>query len=404
MKIAMMHNFLCWRGGAERQILKLAIELQNAGHEVEIFTVGASEECYPELLKKVTVNVIPNFWNRVSIPFSGKWGRRLVGLTENYSKALPSMFNLGRKIPDGFDLINNHNSPTEWAAFLAKKRLKVPVVWMCNEPPFWFFIPEHRRGRKKINWPLFELFDKVSVDYVDRIIVLSAIAANYVRIAYNRSATIVRSGVDVELLHNASGKKVRKKNGLEDDFILLQVGNIARNKRQNDSIRILHSLSKRYDNLKLILDGAGSTDELARLSEKLGVRDKVLFWHTCGDEELAGVYAACDVFLFPAEITWGLAVVEAMAASKPVIISRRCGAAEVVQNGSNGIVIEDNNLEEWVRQIELLIENPRLCKNLGENAFEYVRNNLSWEKYARDMANVFENEIGRFRNKVRQAC
>lgn len=54
------------------------------------------------------------------------------------------MLNLGRRIPKGFDVINNHNFPTEWAAFIAKKRLKVPVAWMCNEPPYWFFLPEHR--------------------------------------------------------------------------------------------------------------------------------------------------------------------------------------------------------------------------------------------------------------------
>ena len=69
---------------------------------------------------------------------------------------LPSMINIGKKIPKGFDLINNHNFPSEWAAFFAKKRLNAPLVWMCNEPPIWFFNSKDRIGLRKINGPIYE--------------------------------------------------------------------------------------------------------------------------------------------------------------------------------------------------------------------------------------------------------
>ena len=408
----MIYTRLGGRGGGVRQILSLALELQKAGHEVEIFTNDVSERCYPELLKKVVVNVVPN----PLIPFRQKsgsfdsrsvasevdsasnlrgWIRRIVR-RQYYTTEFPSMLNLGRNIPKGFDIINNHNFPTEWAAFLAKKRLKAPIIWMCNEPPFWFFASEYKKGLRKINWPLFEMLDRTSVDYIDEIVVLSSIAAGYVRKAYNRTAKVVRTGVDLELFHNASKEEVRKKNGLENDFIILQVGNIAPDKRQGDSIMALHYLSKNYDNVKLILDGAeggGSRGELIRLSEKLGVKDKVLLWHTSCDEDLAEVYAACDIFVFPGQVTWGLAVIEAMAASKPVIVSKMCGASEIIQSGVNGIVIDNTNPEEWARQIELLMNNPKLRKKLGENAYEYVSKNLSWEKYAKNMERVFQQAI-----------
>ena len=51
MKIAMLHPSLTWRGGAERQILILAAQLQQKGHEVEIFTCALNDSCYPELVK-----------------------------------------------------------------------------------------------------------------------------------------------------------------------------------------------------------------------------------------------------------------------------------------------------------------------------------------------------------------
>ena len=56
----MIHPTLWGRGGAERQLLRLALELQKIGHEVEIFTDAVNENCYPQLLKNLTVNLVPH--------------------------------------------------------------------------------------------------------------------------------------------------------------------------------------------------------------------------------------------------------------------------------------------------------------------------------------------------------
>jgi len=417
----MIHTPFMGRGGGERQILRLAIELQKFGHEVEIFTSAVNEEkCYPDMLKNLTVNVVlhplagkipprlaPRFAStsasRKSLEEEVKktsplrvWVRKILK-GQFYTLDLPSMLNLGRKIPKGFDIINNHNYPTEWAAFLAKKRLKVPVVWMCNEPPYWFFIPEFKREFRKINWPLFEIFDKTVVNHIDEIVVLSHMTESLVRKIYKKSARVIRSGVDANLLHGVSGKNVRRKYGFENDFVLLQVGNIASFRRHVDSIKALYFLCKAYSNVKLILDGHGPRDALTRFSEKLGVRDKVLFLHTTNDEELARVYAACDLFVFPSRCSWGLAVIEAMSASKPVIVSSKAGVSEIIQTGVNGIVVDHAKPEDIAKHAELLINEPKLRKKLGENAYEYVKNDLSWEKYAKNMENVFQEAISGFR-------
>jgi glycosyltransferase involved in cell wall biosynthesis len=415
MRIAMIHTPFGARAGAERQILQLAIELGRMGHEVEVFTNGINEDSYPEFFRKVKVNVIPH-------PLAGKlprgltptianpkirlspahevhrgpslrrWMRQLVG-RQFYTSEVPAMFELGRKIPKRFDIINNHNFPTEWAGFLAKKRLKVPLVWMCNEPPLWFFIPEQRRGLRKINWPLFELLDKAVVNYVDEIMVLSHVAEEYVRRAYNRPSRVVRTGVDAKLFHNANGENLRRKCGFENSFVLLIVGGSVY-ARRSDVVRALHILSKKYDNIRLILDTAREREMLTSLSEKLGVRDKVLLLHSTSDIELAEVYAACDVFVYPSSGgTWGLVVTEAMAASKPVVVSKQAGASEIIQDHINGIVIDSAKPEEIAKQVEMLIDDPKLCRQLGENAYEYVKNNLSWQRYAKNVENVFLETI-----------
>jgi glycosyltransferase involved in cell wall biosynthesis len=418
MRIAMIHTPFRARAGGERQILKLAIELERMGHEVEIFTNGINEDSYPEFFNKVNVNVIP-------FPLAGKLPRALTPqiiapkirqisheeaegalnlrkwmrkarervLRQYYASSLPLMLELGRKIPKRFDIINNHNFPTEWAGFIAKKRLKVPLVWMCNEPPYWFFAPEERRGLHKINWPLFELLDKTTVKYIDEIMVLSHVSEEYVRKAYNRSSRIVRTGVDVELFHNATGENLRREHDLENSFVLLCVGG-SKYVRRADIIRALANMSKKHDNIRLIIDTAREREMLTSLSEELGLRNKVLLLNSTSDLELAEVYAACDVFVYPSSASpWGLVVTEAMAAAKPVIVSKQVGTSEIIQDYVNGIVIDRAKPDNIAKQVEMLINDPKLRKKLGENAYEYVKNNLSWERYAKNVESVFQETI-----------
>ena len=217
--------------------------------------------------------------------------------------------------------------------------------------------------------------------------------------AYQKSyGKIACSGVD--LFHKASGEEFRARYGLEHDFIILQVGNIAPDKRQIDSRSpALRLVAKNYENVKLIYVGAGPTAHLVSLSQKWGIKDKVMFMSNCSDEELAQVYGACDVFAFPSQITWGLVVLEAMSASKPVLVSDKAGTSEIIVDAHNGFVIKEPYPENMALQIERLINNPELGKRVGENAYEYVKEDLSWETYAEGMARVFENAVKDFRKR-----
>jgi glycosyltransferase involved in cell wall biosynthesis len=421
MRIAMIHTPFEAQSGGERQILRLAVELQKFGHVVEVFTNSVNLETYPGLFDKVKLTVvpypltreIPKNWvphilptktmrmHKETVPVSLfeklKRKTRKLLLSQYYVNQLPYMIEMGRKIPEGFDIINNHNIFTNWAGYVAKNRLKVPLVWTCNEPISWFFIANKNKGRfSNINYPIFELFDKMTVKYVDEIIVQSHVNEGYVRKAYGASSKIVRPGVDAELFHNANGEQLRKKLGLENSFVILFVGGTTYAKRSNliRALAILSKKSGKYSNVKLIIVTYREREFLVKLSEELGVKDKVLLLNSCSDIELAEVYNSCDVFVFPSSAsTWGLVVTEAMAASKPVIVSRQVGTSEIITNGVNGIIIDEASPEKIAEQIEILMKNPELCRKLGENAYEYVKNNLSWKNYAKNVENIFNKVL-----------
>ncbi len=419
MNIAMVHTPFWRRAGGERQILRLAIELQKLGHNPEIFTNAVNQDTYPEFFGKVKIHIIPhpltgrlpeilapqiavkNIRDLQISEFSQtrtlgvrKWLSRIVG-RQYYTSEVPAMLQLGRKVPQGFDIINNHNFPTEWAAFVAKSRLRIPIVWMCNEPPYWFFSEKQRQGLLKINWPLFRFVDKTSVRYIDEIMVLSQVSQRYVKNAYDRSSRIVRTGVDTDIFHQASGANLRRKYGLENSFVILFVGG-SHYAARKDLVRALQILARKFDHVRLIIDTSREQEILATLAERLGVRDKLLLLHSRSDTDLAEVYAACDAFVYPAVASpWGLVVTEAMAAGKPVIVSRQVGTSEIITNNKTGIIIETADPQEIASQIEQLIKNPKFARRLGENAYLYVRDNLSWQKYAQRVVQVFEQTLSR---------
>jgi hypothetical protein len=59
MRIAMIHTPFEAQPGGERQILRLAVELQKFGHVVEVFTNSVNLETYPGLFDKVKLTVVP---------------------------------------------------------------------------------------------------------------------------------------------------------------------------------------------------------------------------------------------------------------------------------------------------------------------------------------------------------
>jgi glycosyltransferase involved in cell wall biosynthesis len=90
-------------------------------------------------------------------------------------------------------------------------------------------------------------------------------------------------------------------------------------------------------------------------------------------------------------------VVEAMASAKPVIVSERCGASEIVQNGVNGLVVGHADPQGIAERVEFLMNRPDIRRELGENAREYVKSNLSWEKFAEKMEETFKKAAQKYK-------
>lgn len=98
---------------------------------------------------------------------------------------------------------------------------------------------------------------------------------------------------------------------------------------------------------------------------------------------------ACDIFAMPSKYeTFGLVVLEAMAAGLPVIISGRVGARDIITSGHNGLILPDHpNASDMTEALSLLLD-PAKRNKLGENAQkEALKHN--WDSVVQKMVQLY---------------
>jgi UDP-glucose:(heptosyl)LPS alpha-1,3-glucosyltransferase len=150
---------------------------------------------------------------------------------------------------------------------------------------------------------------------------------------------VLSPGVDVARFASperaACRREIRGRHGIgESELLLLFVG---MNFEVKGLDAIIAALPKTRS--KLLVVGRGNERKYRELARSLGVADAVVFAGT----QPAGIeryYRAADAFIMLSAFdTFGLVVLEAMAAGLPVIVSENVGAKDLVENGRNGFVV-----------------------------------------------------------------
>jgi UDP-glucose:(heptosyl)LPS alpha-1,3-glucosyltransferase len=167
---------------------------------------------------------------------------------------------------------------------------------------------------------------------------------------------------------------VRSRHGLaENEALAVMVGSGFERKGLGCCLRAMRLLREGGGKAPaLVVIGTGGEPAHRRLAQRLGV-GAVFAGVT---ERVADYLLAADLFVLPSVYEpFGLAVLEAMAAGLPVIVSAACGASELVEEGVSGYVLEDAaDAAALARRIQMLSE-PTLRERLGRRARETA---LEW--------------------------
>ena len=173
--------------------------------------------------------------------------------------------------------------------------------------------------------------------------------------------------------------------------IVLSVGRWAANERYKGAdhlIQVVSELAPEFPDLHLVLVGAG--DDLPRL-QKLGlaarIPSNVHFISGLSRRELAGCYAACDIFALPSTGEgFGLVFLEAMAFGKPVIGTTLGGIPDIVEDGVTGILVEPDNPSSLPGALRSLLPDNDLRLRMGRRGGEVVRERHGFERFKANLA------------------
>lgn len=150
----------------------------------------------------------------------------------------------------------------------------------------------------------------------------------------------------------------------------------------------LEIIGAKYSNVILKLVGTGSEKLLIPPFEKI----KVVSIATYDQNEMIKQVYSFDIGLYPLflnELSLGRGSLKAtvyMSGSVPVVCSAIGENTNIIQDGINGFLAA--NTEEWVEKLSLLIENPTLSKEIGENGFIFAEANYSINNCISQLLNV----------------
>lgn len=159
----------------------------------------------------------------------------------------------------------------------------------------------------------------------------------------------------------------------EDEKIISHVSNFRPVKRIADVIRIFHRIQSKIK-AKLIMVGEGPEREMAEsLAIELGIHEKVVFLGQ--SNEVDKILCFSDLFLLPSEKeSFGLAALEAMVNSVPVISTNTGGLPEVNIHGVSGYLSDVGNVEEMGDFALSILRNKETLSNFKKNAGERAKN------------------------------
>jgi UDP-glucose:(heptosyl)LPS alpha-1,3-glucosyltransferase len=141
---------------------------------------------------------------------------------------------------------------------------------------------------------------------------------------------------------------------------------------------------------RLLVVGKGEIRIYENFASGLNIGDRVVFSGAVQKEELSCMYGGSDVFCMPSKFdTFGMAALEAMAASLPVLISSNVGAKDLVKNEVNGFIVNDPDMEDEIASRVVLLSNPEIRRRMGDEAFRTALS-CSWDSVASRMEEIYE--------------
>lgn len=160
------------------------------------------------------------------------------------------------------------------------------------------------------------------------------------------------NGIEVGNYELAPGEQI-----IKNDFpTILFAGRLAVEKNIHELIEALPLMTQVPDAIIEIVGGGEQRVHLEKIADDLGIRDRVRFLGLVSDEELRQAYLRCDVFCQPgtAELQ-SLVTLEALSASRPVVLANAMALPHLVDEGVNGYMFKPGDRQDLADKLDRIL-------------------------------------------------
>lgn len=130
--------------------------------------------------------------------------------------------------------------------------------------------------------------------------------------------------------------------------------------------------------------------EVREIAERSGVGDRILF--VGYRDDIPAIVWALDLLVHTstAPEPFGLVLVEAMAAAKPVVAADRGGPLDIVEDGTTGLLVDPEDTKALARSILDVLQDPQLARKMGDRGQHRARSMFSIDRYASEVLSVYD--------------
>ena len=179
----------------------------------------------------------------------------------------------------------------------------------------------------------------------------------------------------------------------EHRIVISCVSRLGPRKGHKLLLEALHQIKSELRHVRVNIVGDGEMkDELERLSSKLRLDDEVRFLGHRDDVER--ILSKSDIYVLPTTSdALPISVIEAMFAGNAVVTTRCGGIPEIIRHQETGLLTEPGNVNQLAACLLQLLKDQRLIKQLGRNAQEFAKTNLTVGKMASKIEHAYQSAL-----------
>ena len=338
-------------GGSGVVATELGLELAHRGHEIHFITYRQ-----PVRLALLNSNV---HYHEVNVPEYPLFHYQPYELA--LSSKLVDMVKLYK-----IELLHVHYAiPHAYAGYMAKQMLKnegikIPMVTTLHGTDITLV------G----NHPVYKPAVTFSINKSDIVTSVSQNLKDETNKLFNikKEIHVIPNFIELDKIRNESQischRSVMAKN---EERIVTHISNFRKVKRIPDIIKIFYKIQQKIS-AKLMMVGDGPEKSRAvQLCKELGIEDKVIFFGN--SNEIDQILSYSDLFLLPSETeSFGLAALEAMAWSVPVISSNSGGLSEVNFDGVSGYLSNVGDVDSMAENALKILSDDTILAQFRKNA------------------------------------